>query len=113
METKSMAVREQNWLQTLQQAAASGLSNQEWCEQNGVALSTFYKWKHALRNQLLAQLESTPGTDMRFAQVTLPAAEQPFTEPLSVCCNGLALNISPDLSEEKLVRILRAVRHAW
>ena len=113
METKSMAVREQNWLQTLQQAAASGLSNQEWCEQNGVALSTFYKWKRTLRDQLLAQLESTSDSNMCFAKVPLSRAEEPVAEPLSVCCNGLTLHISPDLSEEKLVRILRAVRNAW
>ena len=112
MERSAMTVRAENWLQTLQRASASGLSNKEWCRQNGVPASTFYKWKRTLRDQLLAQMESPVSCGIHF--VRLPQEER-ISSPGQICIRGdnVVLEVPADLSEEALCRILRAVKHAW
>ena len=111
MERSAMTVRAENWLQTLQRASASGLSNKEWCRQNGVPASTFYRWKHALRDQLLEQMESPVSCGVHF--VRLPQEEK-SSSPGQICIRSenLVLEVPADLSEEALCRILQAVKHA-
>ena len=36
MQTKSMVVREQNWLCTIRQVAESGITTKQWCAEHGV-----------------------------------------------------------------------------
>ncbi|MEG0304432.1 MAG: hypothetical protein RR612_10970 [Oscillospiraceae bacterium] len=61
METEAMAVREQRWLQAVCEAANSGLTKAQWCEQNEVSKASFYLWSKLLREKALqsqkAQLE--------------------------------------------------------
>ena len=35
-------VRDQQWLDLIQQCNASGLTKKEWCKQNGIKIKTFY-----------------------------------------------------------------------
>ena len=111
MERSVMTIRAENWLQTLQRASASGLSNKEWCRQNGVPASTFYKWKRTLRDQLLEQMESSESCGIHF--VRLPQEEKSGSSgQICIRSENLVLEVSADLSEEALCRILRAVKHA-
>ena len=113
MDGSAMAVREQNWLQTLQQASASGLSNKEWCRQNGVAVSTFYKWKHELRDRLLNQIENAAPSGVHFVKVPpLDGAAKNVGE-IRIHSGNLFLEMPADLSEEALGKVLWAVRNAW
>ena len=111
MERSAMTIRAGNWLQALQQASASGLSNKEWCRQNGVPASTFYRWKRVLRDQLLDQMKSSESCGIHF--VKLPQEEKSGSSgQICIRSENLVLEVSADLSEEALCRILRAVKHA-
>lgn len=44
-------VRDQQWLDLIQQCNASGLTKKEWCKQNGIKLKTFYYHQRQLRHQ--------------------------------------------------------------
>ena len=51
MEQNTMAVREQQWLETIQTAKKSGLPVNQWCHENGIAESTFYRWQQRIRRK--------------------------------------------------------------
>ena len=39
----------QKWLEIFHQCRDSGLSNQQWCEQNGISLKRYYYWLAKIR----------------------------------------------------------------
>ena len=53
MEKQALAVREQQWYQTITTAKESGQSIKSWCAENGVLLSSFYNWQRKMRSALL------------------------------------------------------------
>ena len=55
MEKQALAVREQQWYQTITTAKQSGQSIKSWCAENGVPLSSFYSWQRKMRSALLRQ----------------------------------------------------------
>ena len=80
------AYRAQQWEMVVQECAASGLSNREFCRQRGIPEKSFYYWQRKLRQQIvesaapqLVPLE--PGTESedllqiqyRGAELKLPA----------------------------------------
>lgn len=136
MDERVMSIREQGWLQTIQAAARSGQSAKNWCEQNGIAESTFYRWKHRLREKALASLRPEPadiaqaeGTAAAnipvFAQLGCVEASESdaairtqafFQRPtaiLRIRCGDFTLEMGTEVCEEELKKVLRAVRNAW
>ena len=80
------AYRAQQWETVVQECAASGLSNREFCRQRGIPEKSFYYWQRKLRQQIvesaapqLVPLESvTEPEDLlqiqyRVAELKLPA----------------------------------------
>ena len=57
-----MAVRSEYRLQQLEQAVeqcrGSGLSNREYCQQNGIAEKTYYYWLRRLREAATRQIQN-------------------------------------------------------
>ena len=53
MEKRAMAVREEQWIQTIAAAKQSGQPIKVWCAEHGVPLSSFYKWQRKMRDSLL------------------------------------------------------------
>ena len=42
-------VHVQKWLEIIHQCRDSGLSNQQWCEENGISLKSYYYWLAQIR----------------------------------------------------------------
>ena len=53
MEKQALAVRKQQWYQTITAAKQSGQSIKSWCAENGVPLSSFYSRQRKMRSALL------------------------------------------------------------
>ena len=47
------AYRAQQWEMVVQECAASGLSNREFCRQRGIPEKNFYYWQRKLRQQIV------------------------------------------------------------
>ena len=47
------AYRAQQWEMVVQECAASGLSNREFCRQRGIPEKRFYYWQRKLRQQIV------------------------------------------------------------
>ena len=60
--SEMMAVRSeyrlQQWAQVVEQCSKSGLSNREYCRQNGIAEKTYYYWLRRLREAAAQQMQN-------------------------------------------------------
>lgn len=60
--SEMMAVRSeyrlQQWAQVVEQCRESGLSNREYCRQNGIAEKTYYYWLRRLREAAAKQVQT-------------------------------------------------------
>ena len=70
-----MAVREQQWLETIQIAKQSGLPVNQWCHENGIAESTFYRWQQKIRQHLLDSAEHKVKTGKELTEVLYHASK--------------------------------------
>ena len=80
------AYRAQQWEMVVQECAASGLSNREFCRQRGISEKTYYYWLRKLRSQMaetvapqlvplepVAELDDLLQIQYRGAELKLPA----------------------------------------
>ena len=54
--TPGKRVKLQYWLDVIRQCRASGMTNQDWCEQNTVSLKSYYYWLAKIRKLALEDL---------------------------------------------------------
>lgn len=71
MQAEIMSLRSGQWLQVIREQAQSGQTAEQWCRVHHTARSTYYRWKKALREALLAQME--PNRKAEPWQLQLPA----------------------------------------
>ena len=58
MDQKIMEVRIKRWIPLIAEQANSGLSKKEWCSQNGIERTSFFRWQKRGRSYLLEHQES-------------------------------------------------------
>ena len=68
------------WAQLVSQCRGSGMTVRQWCEENGISLSSYYKWQRKVYAVAQAQQEA------RFVEVT-PA------QPASVAVSDVAVTV--------------------
>ena len=54
--TPDKQVKLQYWLDVIRQCRASGMTNQDWCEQNDISLKSYYYWLAKIRKLALEDL---------------------------------------------------------
>lgn len=78
--TPDKQVKLQYWLDVIRQCRASGMTNQEWCEQNGVSLKSYYYWLAKIRKLALDDLPRKQYVSaLPAAQKTSALSEHPAT----------------------------------
>ena len=91
------------WRERIAEQQRSGMSVQQFCENQGLTEQSFYVWRKRLRQQ----------ESVRFALVERgPAGQQPATEPdlELVRATGELLRIGAGLDPLALRRVLEALR---
>lgn len=53
-----MELRLKQWISIFEEQAKSGLNKQDWCEQNNIKRTAFFKWQRELQKYLLKKSES-------------------------------------------------------
>ena len=95
------AYRAQQWETVVQECAASGLSNREFCGQRGITEKTFYYWQRKLRQQIVES--ATPQL------VTL----EPVTESedlLQIQYRGAELKLPAGVDMDAVAALLRSLQ---
>ena len=112
------------WAQDLADQKASGLMRKEWCVQKGISMNTF-KYRSMKVRRASEETDSKytgivpaakpekPASESQpfFARVNLSAAPETFSG-ISICCNGVRVNIAPDASDTHVRMILEVLSHA-
>ena len=127
MDSTVMELRIKQWLPLFEEQAKSGLNKQDWCEQNGINRSRFFKWQRICRSYLLAQDQVTQGSaqETTFVELLCPGnGRQPpglavpsapdLIPPssITISCNGFSVSLDGKVDEDDLARVLRVIAHA-
>lgn len=124
-------IKLQEWLEHFQNQTASGLTVKDWCLQNNISIHTYNYWKHKLKEEYV---QSTLPDIVPLASPQLPAARHnttistPFLnagyssynslnssdslDTIRITCGDIYPSIGTSVSDEHLLRILKAVRYA-
>lgn len=92
--------KEKLWEQRIQKWKASGLSQKRWCEDNGVAPSSFHYWLSKKQNQQLSAKGFTELTDRAIAALG---------SGLVIRLGSLVIQLDKDFDELTLHRLLRSL----
>ena len=94
--------KSQFWLELVQAQATSGLGIADFCKQQNVSDSAFYKWRAKLaQEQLQGNLEQTPTQpDQRFTELVIRDTPQTITSSTPVPAPALELS-----NPEKLLKV--------
>ena len=103
----------------------AGQSAKSWMDENGVCEQSYYYWQRRFRQQAYEEMKEHPSvpavtekSDLAFVEIPYSASseQKPFADPrmLAVIIRtaSLQIEISNDVSETLLERILREVSHA-
>lgn len=125
-------VRSAQWLEIVTQCQnrPEGTTVKQWLADNGIKEKAYYYWLRKFRKQAYAQMhlsstEVSVGSDISFAEVSIPdqrptgilkATEETTVEairPVAVIKNtDITIALTNEVSDSLLSRILREVAHA-
>lgn len=93
--------RSQNWTRVIQECRASGLSNREFCRQQGISERSCYYWLRKLSSRAaeaampqLVQLESTPA----------------WENMLRIQCRGTELKLPAGVDMDAVAVLLQSIQ---
>ena len=109
MEKQALAIREQQWCQTITTAKQSGQSIKSWCAENGVPLSNFYSWQRKMRAALLQQTEDVP-----FEELSPSSPKTAAVSPTQITLHiqDVTVELPADLPTDQISEIIRGIRNA-
>ena len=107
-------IRLKQWTAVFKAKAESGLTVDEYCDQNGISRNAYYYW---LRKAKATVLEHTPTT---FVELEAPKAGNPpssvgaavsFMPQITIEKKGFVIGVGTGISKELLTLVLEAVSH--
>ena len=108
MEKRAMAVREEQWIQTIATAKQSGQPIKVWCAEHGVAVSSFYKWQRKTRDALLTAQNSK----VQFQELEVPHSIETSGRIL-LHIQDILVELPAGTTPEQISAVIRGIRHAW
>lgn len=121
MDKVTHSIRRKNWIRIVQEChnRPSHMTAKQWLKEHGIPSKTYYYWQRKLRAEAAEQMElSLPKAqmtpDVTFAEVPMATASVASTATNSalIKVGDSEIEISEDISDDFLLRILKAVRHA-
>ena len=95
--------RAQQWAMVIQECAASGLSNREFCRQRGIPEKRFYYWQRKLRTQIV---EAAAPKLVQLAPVSAPVLD----DMLQIQFRGAELKLPSGVDMDAVATLLRSIQ---
>ena len=92
--------RKQQWAQIIRECQSSGLSNKEYCRQQGISEKTYYYWLKKLRS---AATEGIP----QIVEVEAPASME---DKVYIQFRGAELTLPAGTDVEAIAAVLRSLQ---
>ena len=111
MEQLTTEIRNQQWLQMIQDQKSSGLTVKDWCLENHISENCFYYRQHKLRM-------AAAGMVSQFVEITRSAGSRQLSQHLenqninsaaSIVSGKVVIGLSNQASEELIRRIVRVL----
>jgi transposase-like protein len=117
MDTKlaTTNIRIQQWLAVFKARTESGLTIDEYCDQNGISRNSYYYW---LRKAKATALENTQTTFVELKALKTEIAPQVstpnpvFIPQLTIEKNGHIIGVDSNTTKELLTLVLEAISYA-
>ena len=110
--------RMKEWTGLVQDRINSGLSINEYCNQNGLSRNAYFYWLKKIRNRIIidtpALTEESTQNPISFQELSIPEPSVTVVTPqdqISIGINGMTINVTKDTSKELLLRVLEVARH--
>ncbi len=119
--TLTRQIRYQRWAEEIKSCESRplGMSVAQWCRDNNIKEATYYAHLHKVKECVLdsipAKSEHNPSLmqESRPAFVELPMPQPSNNQPIvTITCGNAALEITENISDEFLIRIIRAISRA-
>lgn len=95
----------QKWLSIFKEAKCSGVAQPQWAEQHGISKSTYWYWHKKIGDKLAVDLVQSEPV---FTELIPPEIGH-SSSPAVIRKGGFSIEISDDISDHLLKRILKAV----
>ena len=120
-------VRADYWRKIIQACGQrpAGQSAKSWMDENGICEQSYYHWQRRLRQQAYAEMKGNPSvpavtekSDLTFVEIPCTAMSEQNTYAASntprviIRTAALQIEISNDISDALLSRIIREASHA-
>ena len=111
-----MQVRHKEWAAMVQECQASGKKVEEWCAENSINVSTYYKRLSVLRTDLIEWAEkqrtvpvsaSAAITDK--ADTAIPNAAGSSEDKIIMRKDGIEITMPKSISEDTILALLRGL----
>ncbi len=123
--TLTKDIRFQQWVAQVQafQSRPSGMSMTAWCKEQGIAVSTFVTRMQKVQDRYLEQAnpslplsvsstEMIPVTAPTFVELPVMTKAKTTSSVAVITCGKAKIEISEDISETLLIKLIGAVCHA-
>lgn len=110
-------VRHKEWAAMVQECQASGKRVDEWCQDNGVNVSTYYKRLSVLRTELIDGTEkqsivpvSVSAAIADEADTVIPNAAISSRDKIIIRKNGIEIELPQSISEGTVLLLLKGLK---
>ena len=99
------------WSRRIEDCRNSGMTVRDWCEANGIALSTYYsRQRKVFAAAINTGAASEMGSKPQFAEVRLPHSEQRQAPAATIRIGDTEADVYPGADEETIRAICRALK---
>lgn len=119
MSGMTYAVRRSYWTDIIRQCNQSGIAKSEWMRQNNISEKSYYYWQKKLRDEAVVMMMEEESTnqndreDNRFVELTSAhTISHDNSSPVTIQKGDLRIDLNESVSDDFLIRILKAVNHA-
>ena len=133
MDSKVMELRLKQWIPIFEEQAKSGLNKQEWCRQNDVKRTAFFKWQRELQKYLLdknkdklsnALAVHTAPDFVELTPASTPAKSSPDNccvrsgditpaSSISIKCGEFSIDLNDNVNELLLSKVLKVMANVY
>lgn len=116
MDHMTHQMRQQYWCEIIKECNKSGECKEEWLAKHGINAKSFYYWQRKIRSDGALQLVASQASAQLSEQCIFNRLEAPTTlnaaRPSAVIHkDGIAIELSDDISDDLLIRIMKAASH--
>ena len=102
-------VRHKEWAAMVSDCQASGKKVEEWCAENGINVSTYYKRLNVLRSELIDETEKQSIVPVSVSAAITNAAKS-SEDKIIIRKDGIEITMPPNISEDTILAMLRGLK---